>query len=308
MTIKVCGMRDSDNIRDLIQLPIDYIGFIFYEKSPRFVAAIPEIFNSKALNTIKKVGVFVNADIDFVVNKIRKYDLNAVQLHGKETPQYLSQLKIKNLNLNLNSLKLGNSASELKALTDALAINFSKLNTARYEILIASSKTRELENSLVVDPSKLNMLKNELTINSLKLNTLKNELDINNSKLNAIINELAIDNPLMIEIWKAFSVDEHFDFNDTKPYEQLANKFLFDTKTPQHGGSGQKFNWDLLKKYKGNTPFFLSGGISEADNQGVKNFQHPQFYGLDLNSKFEISPALKDVPILEKFIKSVRFH
>jgi phosphoribosylanthranilate isomerase len=239
MKIKICGMRDAQNIRDLMQLPIDYMGFIFYEKSPRFVAAIPDlaaidgvISNHPAHSSrVRKVGVFVNADMGFVLSKIKKYDLNAVQLHGKETPQYLGELKIKNLELRANDVE--------KASKDS---------------------------SLIIHRSSLD-----------------------------------------VEIWKAFSVDEYFDFNDTKSYEQLADKFLFDTKTPQHGGSGQKFNWDLLKKYKGNTPFFLSGGISEADTEGVKNFQHPQFFGLDLNSKFEISPALKDVPMLNKFIDSVHF-
>ena len=99
MKIKVCGMRDADNIRALIQLPIDYIGFIFYEKSARYAELIPNFKDSKRFQEIKKVGVFVNADIDFVLNKIKEFDLQVVQLHGKETPQYLNELKLKNLKL-----------------------------------------------------------------------------------------------------------------------------------------------------------------------------------------------------------------
>jgi phosphoribosylanthranilate isomerase len=223
MKIKVCGMRDAENISQLIQLPIDYIGFIFYEKSARYVELIPEIINSEAFNTIKKVGVFVNAEIDFILKKIKEFNLNVIQLHGKEPLQYLIELRIKNLKLR--------------------GIN-SELNT------------------------------------------------INNSEL---------------EIWKVFSVDETFDFNETKQYNALADKFLFDTKTPLHGGSGQKFDWEILNQYEGDTPFFLSGGISAADTEGVKNIRHPQFFGLDLNSKFEISPALKDVQMLRKFISVLQF-
>ena len=253
LRIKVCGMRDPQNITDLIQLPIDYIGFIFYEKSPRYVTLIPDltaivttidgVISNHPVNTktIKKVGVFVNADIDFVVDKIKQFDLNVVQLHGKETPQYLHELKIKN--------------EELRATNDDLTSSNSELST----------------------------------------NVLK-------SKNSSFI----IHHSSLLEVWKAFCVDETFDFEITKQYENLADKFLFDTKTPQHGGSGQKFDWDILTHYTGETPFFLSGGISAADTEGVKNITHPQLFGLDINSRFEISPALKDIGLLETFIHAVR--
>ena len=74
MKIKVCGMRDANNIRQLIQLPIDYMGFIFYEKSARYVQLIPEIIHSELFNKINKVGVFVNADIDFILKKIEEFN------------------------------------------------------------------------------------------------------------------------------------------------------------------------------------------------------------------------------------------
>ncbi len=248
LTIKVCGMRDPQNIADLIQLPIDYIGFIFYEKSPRYVTSIPDVTTFKKLSNlkhIKRVGVFVNADIDFVLTKIEQFSLDVVQLHGKETPQYLAELKT-----SLRGTKQKNEE-----------LNHSELN-----------------------PNKLNPENSSLMNNHLSL--------INNHSS-------------LIEIWKAFSIDEIFDFETTIPYENIADKFLFDTKTPQHGGSGQKFDWHILKKYEGKTPFFLSGGISAADTEGVKNIGHSQLFGLDINSKFEISPALKDVPLLKKFIDSV---
>jgi phosphoribosylanthranilate isomerase len=222
LKIKVCGMREAQNIKDLVQLPIDYIGFIFYEKSARYVQEMPDLGSGNGFKNIKKVGVFVNADIDFVLDKIEKFGLDIVQLHGKETTTYIAELKNKSSQLTANAPKTASNLASFK------------------------------------------------------------------------------------EIWKVFSVDDHFDFAETKIYEGIADKFLFDTKTPLHGGSGQKFDWQILKNYVGKTPFFLSGGISAADTEGSLKIAHPQFYGLDVNSKFEISPALKDVPLLQKFISDVR--
>ncbi len=90
-----------------------------------------------------------------------------------------------------------------------------------------------------------------------------------------------------LKIIKAFRVDENFDFNKTYLFEGEVDYLLFDTKTSIPGGSGKKFNWDLLKKYNGNTPFFLSGGIQPQDMENIKQFQHSQFAGIDLNSGFE---------------------
>jgi phosphoribosylanthranilate isomerase len=255
MEIKVCGMREADNIRDLIQLPIDYMGFIFYEKSARYVSLKPELKENKRFQDIKKVGVFVNANIDFVLQKIKEFDLKAVQLHGKETPQYIKELKVKQGRLKINELKTYKSLLE-------------------------------------VETSKLENKKSDLTNFEQKLDTIELQLE-------------RIHLTFQLEIWKVFSIDDSFNFKETEPYEQVADKFLFDTKTPQHGGSGQKFNWDLLNNYTGQIPFFLSGGISAADTEEVKNIQHPQFYGLDLNSKFEVSPALKDTRMLHKFLFSL---
>jgi phosphoribosylanthranilate isomerase len=214
LKIKVCGMREAANIQAVGFLPIHFMGFIFFEKSSRYVTDDIDTI-STCPEDLTRVGVFVDADIDFVLEKIDKHELNAVQLHGKETPQYLEDFSIK----------------------------------------------------------------------------LKTKL-----KMEAIND---------IEIIKAFSVDEHFDFDVLKPYEGLVNYFLFDTKTPQHGGSGQKFDWSILTKYDLDIPFLLAGGISERDVDLVKSLNINQLYGLDLNSKFEISPSLKDVEKLRKFISEI---
>jgi phosphoribosylanthranilate isomerase len=212
LKIKVCGMRDENNITAVSELPIDYIGFIFYEKSPRYINSTLTKFQtlSKLLQQInqQKVGVFVNADLDFVYSKVIDYQLDILQLHGKETVEYINQIN-------------------------------SKLKTQ-------------------------------------------------NPKLT---------------IWKAFSVDENFDFKTTEQYAGLVDMFLFDTKSQQHGGAGVKFDWDILKKYTGKTPFMLAGGINENDADLIRNLKSEirNLMGVDLNSKFEIEPALKDVDKLKRF-------
>lgn len=87
---------------------------------------------------------------------------------------------------------------------------------------------------------------------------------------------------------------------------KMADLMIFDTKTELYGGSGKKFNWQLLENYKGCVPFLLSGGIRSDTFEEIKAFFHPQFAGIDLNSGFEISPALKDVGKLNNFIEKIK--
>ena len=213
LKVKVCGMRDPTNIEAVSVLPIHFMGFIFYEKSPRFVTHTYDI--SSCPDDLTKVGVFVNAEMEYILHKIDQYDLDAVQLHGSETPQYIA--------------------------------DFSK----------------------------------ELW---LKLKLMAN---------------------IDVEIIKAFSVDSDFDFETVKPYSELVKYFLFDTKSPHHGGAGIKFDWSILEKYDSEVPFLLAGGISENDVEVIKSLTINQLYGLDLNSKFEIEPALKDVGKLKIFLEKL---
>jgi phosphoribosylanthranilate isomerase len=106
-------------------------------------------------------------------------------------------------------------------------------------------------------------------------------------------------------VMKVFGVDNDFDFANCAPYSGIADFLLFDTRTKSHGGSGEKFDWAVLSKYKGNTPFFLSGGIDPADAEAIKNLQHAQLYGLDLNSRFESTPGIKDVEQLRLFMEQL---
>ena len=96
-------------------------------------------------------------------------------------------------------------------------------------------------------------------------------------------------------VLKAFGLDDDFDFDSLKAYEAHVDYFLFDTKIDTYGGSGQTFDWAILDSYQLNPPFFLSGGLSLDNLERVKEINHPKFYGLDLNSKFEIEPGLKNI-------------
>jgi len=256
MKIKVCGMRDPDNILAVADLSIDLMGFIFYEKSPRYIDHTNVLPSTPK---IKRVGVFVNSDIDFILEKIKTYKLDYLQLHGDETPEYCRDIQ-----------------KEIEA-TRTPALKGKPLSPT-----LSEAKG--------------------------------------------------------IQLIKAFRVNEDFDFNTTKNYEKYCAYFLFDTKKTvtnavhppapskggdvdvrgfslrekypplegaqgvEYGGTGKKFNWEILKRYTGNTPFLLSGGIGANDAKAVQNFSHPQFAGIDLNSKFEIDPALKNIPKIEDFL------
>ncbi len=109
-----------------------------------------------------------------------------------------------------------------------------------------------------------------------------------------------------IGIIKAINIAEADDFMRCKQYEGLVDYFLFDTKSKLPGGSGESFDWSLLNHYQGDTPFLLSGGIGPDDAMIVKSVHHPQFAGVDLNSRFETQPGIKDVGKLKTFIKTLR--
>jgi len=215
MKIKVCGMKYPENIKQLTELPIDYIGMILYPKSSRyFFAEDPAITpdaRREALFSIPKhiakVGVMVNEDPMNMFFYAKHMKLDCLQLHGNES------------------------------LYDCELIKMSQPD---------------------------------------------------------------------LKIIKAFNVSSPEDFRQAEPYEGIADYFLFDTKTPQHGGSGQKFDWNILNEYNGDTPFFLSGGISPEDADRIKKIQHPLLHGVDLNSRFETKPGLKDIDLLKQFINTLR--
>ena len=205
--IKICGMREAENIREVeqlstvnCQLSIDWMGFIFYPKSSRYVSARPAYLPQKC----KRVGVFVNASIDDIRQNIADYSLDIVQLHGHESTDSIRSLR-----------------------------------------------------SLCGDA---------------------------------------------ISIIKAFNIATKEDLEATTPYAGLVDYFLFDTKGPSVGGNGEKFDWSVLEAYNGDTPFLLSGGIGPDDAERILDYHHPKCIGVDLNSRFEIEPGIKDITKLKTFL------
>ena len=203
LKIKVCGMKFTQNREEVEKLPIDFLGFIFYPKSKRFVGkgAEPGLFNAAKT----KVGVFVDENAFEILGLAKNFGFEFVQLHGKENP-----------------------------------------------------KTCQL---------------------------LRNQ---------------------GVKVIKAFNLNESFKFEKLQEYETAVDYFLFDTKTDLPGGSGKKFNWQILKNYTGNVPFFLSGGINPDDAEKIKQLEHPQLFGIDLNSGFEDEPGVKNIEKLTEFINKVK--
>lgn len=103
-----------------------------------------------------------------------------------------------------------------------------------------------------------------------------------------------------IEIIKVFSADENFDFSVLEPYESVCDYFLFDTKGKLPGGNGTTFDWKILENYPSTKPFFLSGGIGieELDSINEISKTNLPIYAIDINSKFEIEPGLKNINLV----------
>lgn len=129
------------------------------------------------------------------------------------------------------------------------------------------------------------------------------------TRLKDIFSENSISN---IELIKAFAVNETFDFEGLVPYEPVCDYFLFDTRGELPGGTGRRFDWSLLKKYSSGKPFFLSGGIGPGDAAEIKKFleraEAQNCYAIDINSRFEKKPGLKDIDVLNKFIEEIGFR
>lgn len=102
-----------------------------------------------------------------------------------------------------------------------------------------------------------------------------------------------------IKLMKVFSVGESFDFGELEVYKPYVDFFLFDTKGKERGGNGKLFNWEILNEYNGAVPYFLSGGIDLGNIESISDLK-VQPYAIDVNSKFEIGPGLKDLERLKE--------
>ena len=114
--------------------------------------------------------------------------------------------------------------------------------------------------------------------------------------------------PFSVKLIKAFSIRDETELAATSGYEELCEYFLFDTPTSGYGGSGRTFDWNILQYYMGSTPFLLSGGIGHDSIASLHNFHHRVWAGIDLNSRFETSPGMKDIPLLADFLQNIQKH
>lgn len=210
MKVKVCGMTQIDQIYEAERVGADYVGFIFYPATKRYVLNHLSMFAIRDLNIdIKRIGVFVNEDEEEVLRIADECDLDIIQLHGDETPAYCERI------------------------------------SNHYPVIKA-----------------FRMLKD--------------------------------DNIL----WKV------------SKYANVSDYFLFDTKSPMFGGTGEKFDWNILLEVDMPNPYFLSGGIGPDDVENVKKFseeiKYKNLIGVDINSKFEIKPGSKDMSKVAAFIKEYK--
>ena len=114
--------------------------------------------------------------------------------------------------------------------------------------------------------------------------------------------------PNLIEIIKVFSILDTFDFQELKPFESVCDFYLFDTKGKLPGGNGTAFEWKVLKGYPSTKPFFLSGGIGIEETEAINEISDTNLplYAIDVNSKFEIEPGLKNVELLSSFKNNLK--
>lgn len=108
-----------------------------------------------------------------------------------------------------------------------------------------------------------------------------------------------------VKVIKAWGIGKDFDFAQVEVYS-FCDLFIFDNQTKDHGGSGEKFSWSKLDEYKGDVPFLLAGGIGPEDVDMIKSINHPMMMGVDINSKFEFEPGLKNLALVDVFVKELK--
>ena len=204
--VKVCGLSDPSNVKEVVEAKPEFIGFIFYPLSPRYVGkeTVTGIFQNIPAG-IKKAGVFINETSKKILETAAIANLDIIQLHGSESAELCSQLKSSGL-----------------------------------------------------------------------------------------------------EVIKAFSINTDFCFDSMVQYLQVCDYFLFDTKSEKAGGSGRKFDWKKLDDYSLDKPFFLSGGIGPEDIIKLKTIRNKGLFAVDINSRFETAPGIKDVRQVSAFIKELK--
>ena len=233
MLIKVCGLRDPENIRAVIGLGVDFIGFVFQPDDPRFVqmissrAGIIPDYSEERLHRIKdnatqgeegrnagvrRVGVFADDMPQSIVTRVYNYSLDYVQLNGQELPVMIDNLR----------------------------------------------------------------------------------------------RTLSPDIRPGIKIIKTLRICQPEDFTACKDYQGYADMFLFDIQPSSDNLNVVPHDWSILYAYDGDIPFLLGGTIGLDDADSLQTIKHPMFAGVDLDTCFEIQPAVKDTEMLTQFINAVR--
>lgn len=209
LRVKVCGMTSIDQLQQLGEIGVQFAGMIFYPKSPRFVLkTLDGDMVRRAKLKVYKVGVFVNASYDEIINHVDNFGLDMVQLHGDETPRFCEQV-------------------------------------SQY-----------------------------------------------------------------IQTIKAFRMGANENISwMIRDYKDCCDLYLFDTMGAGYGGTGKKFNWEVMHGLDIKKPFLLSGGIEPDDVEGIRAFSRQSvakdLFAVDINSKFEISPGVKDMAKVRTFFEKL---
>jgi phosphoribosylanthranilate isomerase len=209
MRVKVCGMTLPEQVTQVQEMGVDFVGFIFYPKSPRYVFKRMTIAELKKIRNINKVGVFVNTPLDEVLAMVEECSLHMVQLHGDESVKYCE--------------KLADYISVVKA--------FRLSDSDNIEWMI-------------------------------------------------------------------------------RPYMDVCDMYMFDTMGAGYGGTGKKFDWNVLKGAEIGKPFFLSGGIEPGDENEILEFTKEPvskaLFAVDINSRFEDAPGVKNMEKVREFVRKVK--
>ncbi len=210
MKIKVCGMTLPEQVNALDEMGVDLAGFIFYDKSPRYIKRkISPAVMKKTGGRIAKVGVFVNMPFDELMKNVEEYRLDRVQLHGDESERFCE--------------RVANYVSVVKAF------------------------------------------------------------------------RLSDNDPIE---WML------------RPWQEGCDMFMFDTLGAGYGGTGKKFDWNVLKSVHIDKLYFLSGGIEPGDEEKILGFaalpEAKKLFAVDINSKFEVSAGVKNMELVREFVKKLR--
>ncbi len=210
MKIKVCGMTLPEQVNALDEMGVDLAGFIFYDKSPRYIKRkISPAVMKKTGGRIAKVGVFVNMPFDELMKNVEEYRLDMVQLHGDESERFCE--------------RVANYVSVVKAF------------------------------------------------------------------------RLSDNDPIE---WML------------RPWQEGCDMFMFDTLGAGYGGTGKKFDWNVLKSVHIDKLYFLSGGIEPGDEEKILGFaalpEAKKLFAVDINSKFEVSAGVKNMELVREFVKKLR--